>query len=200
MKLKVSMTRCLVALVGSTILAFGLYNIHSISNVTEGGALGLTLLLEYWFGISPAVSGLIMNIACYAFGFKILGKEFMFYSVVSAVGFSAAYKIFELFPRVYPEIADMPLLASIIGGVLVGVGVGLCVMVGGAPSGDDALVMGLSHVLKIKIEFIYLFLDIVVILLSMTYIPFGRIVYSLLTVVISGPLVGIFERFGKTSQ
>ena len=34
------------------------YNIHSMSNVTEGGILGLTLLLEYWFGISPSVSGM----------------------------------------------------------------------------------------------------------------------------------------------
>ena len=32
-------------LLGSGILAFGLYNVHSISNITEGGALGLTLNL-----------------------------------------------------------------------------------------------------------------------------------------------------------
>ena len=31
---------CLAALLGSTILAFGLYNIHSLSGVTEGGVLG----------------------------------------------------------------------------------------------------------------------------------------------------------------
>ena len=56
---------CAVALLGSAILAFGLYNVHSLSGVTEGGVLGLTLLLEYWFGLSPAVSGLVMNLACY---------------------------------------------------------------------------------------------------------------------------------------
>ena len=43
---------------GSAILAFGLYNVHSISGVTEGGVLGLTLLLEHWFGISPSIAAL----------------------------------------------------------------------------------------------------------------------------------------------
>ena len=38
-----------ILLLGSAILAFGLYNVHSISNVTEGGALGLMLLIEHGF-------------------------------------------------------------------------------------------------------------------------------------------------------
>ena len=56
-ELKVS--SIVILILGSAILAFGLYNIHSVSNVTEGGILGLTLLLEYWLGISPSVSGFI---------------------------------------------------------------------------------------------------------------------------------------------
>ena len=46
----------LLSLLGSGVLAFGLYNVHSLSGVTEGGALGLTLLLQHWLGISPAWS------------------------------------------------------------------------------------------------------------------------------------------------
>ena len=33
---------------GSAILAFGLYNIHARSGGTEGGILGMTLLLQHW--------------------------------------------------------------------------------------------------------------------------------------------------------
>ena len=47
---------CAFALLGSAILAFGLYNVHSFSGVTEGGVLGLTLLMHHWFNISPSVS------------------------------------------------------------------------------------------------------------------------------------------------
>ena len=38
--------KCALALLGSGILAFGLYNIHALSGVTEGGVLGMTLFLH----------------------------------------------------------------------------------------------------------------------------------------------------------
>ena len=59
-----SLRKCVLALIGSAILAFGLYNVHAFSGVTEGGVLGLTLLLHHWFGLSPSISGLVLNAAC----------------------------------------------------------------------------------------------------------------------------------------
>ena len=79
--------RIALALAGSAILAFGLYNVHSLSNVTEGGVLGMTLLLQHWFGVSPSVSGLVMNAVCYALGWKLLGKEFLFIPWFPAAAF-----------------------------------------------------------------------------------------------------------------
>lgn len=181
-------------------LAFGLYNIHSLSGVTEGGILGMTLLLQHWFNMSPAVSGFIMNSACYIFGFRVLGRKFILYSAVSGVSFSAFYALFELFPHVYPEIAEMPLAAAISGALFVGTGVGLCVRAGGAPSGDDALAMGIGKASGIDIRFVYLFSDLAVLLLSLTYIDIKRIFYSLLTVVLSGQLIGFVSKFGKKAE
>ena len=80
---EIKLSSVLLLLLGSAILAFGLYNIHSMSNVTEGGILGLTLLLEYWFGISPSVSGFVLTILCYFLGWKLLGKRFLIYSFIS---------------------------------------------------------------------------------------------------------------------
>ena len=57
--------QCVENVIGSAILAFGLYQVHSFAGVTEGGVLGLTLLLHHWLHLSPAVSGLVLNIACY---------------------------------------------------------------------------------------------------------------------------------------
>ena len=191
---------CLSICIGSAILAFGLYNVHSISGVTEGGVLGLTLLLEHWFGISPSVSGLILNGVCYLLGFKLLGKEFIAYSVIAGSGFSLFYAIFEKFPPVYPQIADMPLLAAIVGSLFVGIGVGLCVRANSAPTGDDSLALSLSHLFKIGIQWVYLVSDLVVLLLSLTYIPLGKIAYSLLTVVLSGQLIGLIQKAGAKKQ
>ena len=182
-------------LAGSAVLAFGLYHVHSQSDITEGGALGLTLFFQHWFNISPAVSGFIINFTCYAIGLKVLGKAFIIYSCISGGAFSVFYAIFEQFEPLWPEIGAYPLVASIVGAVFVGVGVGLCVRVGGAPSGDDALAMSLSKVSKIDIQWMYLITDLTVLAMSLSYIPWQKIVYSLLTVVLSGQLIGWIVKF-----
>ncbi|MCI7263377.1 MAG: YitT family protein [Clostridiaceae bacterium] len=190
---------CATALFGSAFLAFGLYHVHSFSGVTEGGVLGMTLLLKHWFDISPAISGLVMNLLCYAVGAKVLGKEFIFYSIVATAGFSGAYKIWEQFPPLWPQLYEMPLLAALAGAVFVGIGAGLCVRVGGAPSGDDALAMGLSQLLHKKIQWIYLMSDLVVLVLSASYIPWNRLGYSILTVLLSGQIIGFVQSYGVSS-
>lgn len=196
----ISPGRCILALCASVFLAFGLYNVHSVSGVTEGGVLGLTLFFKNLLGLSPAVSGLVLNLACYLLGWKVLGREFLVYSAVAAGGFSLGYRIFELWPPLWPGLSEMPLVATLLGAVFVGVGAGLCVRAGGAPCGDDALAMSLSQLLKIKIQWIYLFTDVAVLALSLTYIPPGRILWSVATVVISGQIVGLLQRPVKTKK
>lgn len=194
---KITWKNSILTLLGSFILAFGLYNVHSISGVTEGGVLGATLLLEHWTGISPAVTGGIMNILCYVLGWKLLGKEFILYSVLATAGFSGTYKICEQFPHLWPGLADMPLAAALIGALFVGVGAGLCVRIGGAPSGDDALAMSISHATGWKIQWVYLMTDLIVLVLSLSYIPVRRIGYSLFTVLLSGQLIGVIQNVGR---
>lgn len=188
---------CICLLAGSAILAFGLYHVHSLSNVTEGGVLGLTLLLQHWFDISPAFSGFVMNFLCFFWGWKVLGGKFIVYSCISGGAFSVFYYGFEQFPPVWPTIGEHPLLAAIVGALFVGIGIGLCVRVGGAPSGDDALAMGLSKVWKKDIQWMYLLSDMTVLGLSLTYIPIRRILYSLLTVILSGQLIGVIAMWGR---
>lgn len=183
-----------VVMLGSAVLAFGLYNVHAVSRVTEGGVLGLTLLLENSIGISPSVSGLILNLACYLLGIKVLGKDFLFYSIVSALAFSLSYALCELFPPIWPDIAAYPLIAAILGAIFVGVGAGLCVRVGGATGGDDAFAMSIASLTGVGIQWIYLISDLTVLALSLTYIPLSRILYSLLTVVLSGQIIGLMTK------
>lgn len=192
--------RCALALLGSAILAFGLYNVHALSGVTEGGVLGMTLFLHHWLGLSPAVTGLIMNAACYLMGWKLLGKEFIAYSIVAGGGFSLFYAIVEQFDPLWPQLADHPLLAAVLGALFVGVGVGLSVRSGGAPGGDDALAMSISALTHWNIQWAYLISDLVVLALSATYIDLERLGCSLLTVLLSGQMIGLIQRLGGREE
>ena len=191
---------CIVAMLSSAFLAFGLYHIHSLSGVTEGGVIGLNLLLDHWFHISPSITNFIANVICYTFGWKLLGRKFIIYSAVATISFSISYFIFEQFAPLWPQLINTPLLASVFGALFVGIGTGLCVKVGGAAAGDDALAMCISHVFKIKIEWAYLFTDLLVLGFSLSYIPITRICYSLLTVALSGKIIGLIQRINSEKK
>ena len=190
---------CLIAVLSSAFLAFGLYHVHSLAGVTEGGVVGLNLLLEHWFSLSPAITNFVANAICYLLGWRLLGRKFIIYSAIATVSFSISYAIIEQFPPIWPQMVDIPLIAALLGAVFVGIGCGLCVKVGGAVSGDDALAMCISHVLRIPIQWAYLVTDLTVLGLSLTYIPLGKIWYSFLTVLLSGQIIGWIQKlpFGE---
>ena len=185
---------CIIAFLASVFQAFEMYNVHALSGVTEGGVLGAVLLIDHWLGISPALSSLILNGACFCLGWKTLGRSFIAYSLIAACGYSLGYWFCEQFPPLWPEIAGHPLLATLIGALFIGIGAGLTVRAGGATSGDDALAMSISHLTKVPIQWIYLTSDLLVLLLSLSYIPLKRIGYSLLTVLLSGQLIGWIQK------
>lgn len=191
---QISATGCAVSLLSSAFLAFGMYQVHAVSGITEGGVLGLVLLLRNWFGVSPALSALLLNALCYFAGWRTFGKTFLLYSGLAVIGYSAGYAACEQFPPLWPQISEMPLLSAVAGSIFVGVGCGLCVRVGGAPSGDDALAMTMSKKTGIPIQWVYFLTDITVLLLSLSYIPIEKIGYSVLTVVLSGQIIGFLQK------
>ena len=186
--------RVMLALLGAAIQAVGISSVHAFAGVTEGGVLGATLLLHHWFAISPALSALVLNGLCYLFGWRTLGKGFLAYSAVCGVGYSVFYALLEPYAPLWPQLVTSPLASALAGAVFVGVGAGLCVRMGGAPGGDDALAMALSRLTGLGVQWIYLFTDALVLALSVSYIPLGKLLYSLLTVVLSGQIIGWIQR------
>ena len=181
-------------LLGTAILSFGLYNVHSQSGITEGGILGATLLIQHWFHISPAVTELLLDLICYGLGLRFLGREFLKYSLIATCCYSTFYAVYEQFPPLLPDLSGNPLLAAVAGAIFVGIGVGLVVRVEVAACGDDALALVLSKLTRQPITCSYLITDLTVLLLSLSYIPLQQIVYSLVTVMLSSFIIGTIEK------
>lgn len=181
--------KLLIILLGAMICSFGIHNIHQRTGITEGGMIGLMLLLERWLHISPAYITPVLDVACYALAFKCLGGGFIKLSAVSTLFISCFYKLWEAFPPMLPDLSDRPLAAAVLGGLFVGIGVGLIIRQGGSSSGDDALALTISHTFHWRLSRSYLFTDLVVLALSLSYIPLRRIVFSVITVTISSYLI-----------
>jgi len=186
--------QCACLLAGTAVLSFGLYYIHRQSGVTEGGVLGLVLLLNHHFGWPAHVMTPLLDGLCYLLGWRFLGWEFMKRSFIATLGMTVFYKLWSILPPFVPELSGAPLAAALIGCVFVGVGVGLVVRMGGSAGGDDALALVISKLTKLRLAQAYLFTDLTVLALSLTYIPVARIAYSLITVTLSSWIIDLMQK------
>ncbi|MDU7967620.1 MAG: YitT family protein, partial [Paeniclostridium sordellii] len=84
-----------LVVLGASILAFGSYNFNYQNNITEGGVLGLLLLIKNVLNISPSITSLIIDVSLFIIGTKFFGKKFLIYSILSTVTFSNTYKLCE---------------------------------------------------------------------------------------------------------
>lgn len=178
-------------MIGATILAFGSYNFNYQNSVTEGGVLGLLLLIKNVFDISPSLTSLVIDLSLFALGTKFFGKKFLLYSIISTFTFSTMYNTFERIGFLVPNLEHNMLLASILAGIGVGIGVGLVVRGGGASGGDDVIALIGNKFTPLKVNHIYLISDGIVLFLSLVYLDFKQIVFSLIAVTISGKIISI---------
>ena len=196
-ELRVQARRYACILLGTAIVAFGLYNVHGQSGITEGGVLGATLLIQHWTGISPSVSEIVLDVICYALGFAFLGRRFLVDSLIATCAYAGCYALFERVGYVLPDMGHMPVLAAVVGAVFVGVGVGLIVRQEAAGCGDDALALVISNRTGWSVSRAYLITDMTVLTLSLSYIPVAKIACSLITVTLSSFIIGKIHTWNR---
>lgn len=182
---------------GSLIVSFGLYNIHNQFSITEGGILGAMLLIHHWTGVPVSLISLVLDLICYAIAFKSLGYEFIKKSVVATCLMTLFLALFERFPPIIPQSIGNPFLIAILGGLFVGLGVGIVIRYGGSCGGDDALALIISKKTGYPLKFSYLITDISILILSLSYIPFSKIQYSMLTVTVSSVIIDWVNTYKK---
>ena len=182
---------------GAAVCTFGIHNIHQQTGITEGGVIGMVLLIGHWTGLSPAFVTPVLDIGCYLLAFRFLGWRFIKVSAISTLSVSLFSNFWDLFPYLLPDLSAYPLAAAVCGGVFVGAGVGMIVRQGGSSGGDDALALAISRITRWRLSFSYLFTDLLVLGLSLTYIPLSRIACSVVTVTLSSFLIDRIQNFGK---
>ena len=197
-----SVKKIALILLGAAITSFGLYNIHQQTSITEGGVMGMMLLINHWLGISSSLITPVLDLACYGLAFRYLGGQFIKISILSTMGVSWFFSLWEKKPPLLPDFSAYPLLAAVLGGCFIGIGVGLIVRQGGSSGGDDALALVIGKITGWRLSRAYLFTDLTVLILSLSYIPLQKIVFSLVTVTISSWLIDFVQNtdFSRGSQ
>ncbi|MDD7183831.1 YitT family protein [Peptostreptococcus porci] len=193
------MTKKLLQMViGTLILSFGIYNFYYQNGITEGGVLGLLLIFKNVFNVDVSLSNVFIDGLLILLGFRFFGKKFFGYTIFSTVVFSIVYGIFEKFG--FLVTVDNNIIAAILGGVCVGVGCGIIINAGGAAGGDDIVALIFSKMANVSIGKVYLITDVTVLILSLSYLPASKIIYSIIAVVVSGQVINIMYKFNDSIE
>lgn len=157
------------------------------NNIAPGGLSGLAMILNYLFGSPVGLTSLLMNIPLFLIGYKAMGRVFAFRSLVATVLFSVTIDMAKL-----PAMTNDPLLGTLYGGVLLGVGLGL-ILRGGATTGGSDMVARLVHkrFQHITVGAFLFFIDCCVVLLAGMTIQVEYALYAFISIYISSKLIDV---------
>lgn len=176
-------------LFGACLLAFAYYHINYQNHLSEGGFVGLGLLAKYAFDVSPALMMLALDIPLLLVAWLVKGRQFIWNTVIASLAFTGFYEAFEMFSPIVMDMSSMMPVASLLSGVLTGLGTGLVLRFGAATGGDDILTLLLSKYTGLTVGTIFLLMDVMVLSLSFWYVPMKEMMYTILAVFISSRVI-----------
>ena len=156
-------TSYILTLFGTMITGFAIGSFLTPNKIVGGGASGISTILFHTLGIQPGVSFLVINIIFLLLGLTILGKTFIFKTLIGVSILSVFTQIFSLMP-IY---TDNIILSVIFGGSLYGFGIGLSFAAGASSGGTDII----GRIIQTKFSFVpigkmLLFVDGIIIAIS----------------------------------
>ena len=153
--------------------------------IAPGGLTGVAMILKHLWGWDIGITSLLLNIPLFIVGYRAMGRVFAFRSLVATVLFSLAIDLLPL-----QAIPVEPILGTLYGGILLGIGLGF-ILRGGATTGGTDMVARLVHkYLPFMSVGMFLFLiDCVVVVAAWIFIGSSEALYALVCIFVSGKAV-----------
>lgn len=167
--------------IGAVMAAVALECFLLSNTVLDGGVNGISIIISKLFDLPLSILVVLLNIPFMYIGYKHLGKAFLFRTIYAIVAFSLFLELAAELGTFTEEI----LLATVFGGMILGVGVGLIIRFGGCIDGTESLAMVISKKTNLSVGQIVLIFNLVIYTCAGFIFGFDRAMYSLLTYVIT---------------
>lgn len=174
---------------GTMFAGFGMASFLLPNKLSSGGFTGIATVFYYFFGWNVGLTVIILNIPFFVYAFVRIGKKFLIKTVIATFLLSFFIDIFEYLPL----LTNDRLLASIYGGVLIGIGTGLTFKAHTSTGGTD-LIVQIVRSFKVRISSSKLLnlIDICVVVLNVVFFREFEIgLYSAIAIFLDGVLIDI---------
>ncbi|MBK7181752.1 MAG: YitT family protein [Bacteroidetes bacterium] len=162
LKFKTEVINYLFILLGSAVMAFGIVGFLSPNHIATGGTAGLAIVLNHVFNLSIGTWMALINIPLLLLTLKSLGKRF---AIKTIVCIAAIVVLVDFFAKVIqlPALSANLMLATLYGGVTIGVGLGLIFKGGASAGGASILAKLFNEKFGIKSSTVILILDAIIV-------------------------------------
>lgn len=195
----------LLIILGSMIMASGYSFFADPHKIVPGGVYGIAIVIHHVFGFPTGTVGLMFNIPLFALGIYILGPRFGVKTFVGTIATSffidLQSKIIERFSLFRPDglaegveyIASPlqdPFLASLLSGVLIGVGLALIFRAKATTGGSDIIAQIVNKYTKISVGQLLIFIDSAIVSVGViAFKDFALALYALITIYLTGKVL-----------
>ncbi|GAX02891.1 YitT family membrane protein [Secundilactobacillus pentosiphilus] len=176
---KIRLIDLLMIAIGCAAYAFALVTFNIANQLAEGGITGVTLILKGLFNFNPAYSTILINIPLILFGYRLLGRRTIIYTLYGTLMLSAFLWIWQRVPLSIDLHHDL-FLAAMAAGITGGAGSGLLYRFGGTTGGTDVIARIFERFRGIPMGQTLLWLDVLVLFISLIYIDIRHMAYTLL--------------------
>lgn len=153
---------------GTAFMALGIVLFLLPNQLSSGGFSGITTVLYYLFNFKIGTTTFIMNVPLFFIAFFKLGKRFFTKAIFGTVIFSALLNVFESAFVDVPMFTDDKLLASIYGGLMVGLGTAIILKCNASTGGTELLSNIISNIRpEFKISSLITLFDIIIVGINM---------------------------------
>jgi uncharacterized membrane-anchored protein YitT (DUF2179 family) len=170
-----------LVLAGNTIYALAVTSFILPSGLITGGSTGLALLFFHQFGIPITVFIAVFNIAMFILGAAVLGKAFLFTTLISTFYYPLILGILQKLPQLKDLTSDR-LLSALYAGIMIGVAIGIVIRAGASTGGMDIPPLVLNKKLGISISATMYGFDFTILLLQMFFANKEQVLYGILLV------------------
>ncbi|EWG11318.1 YitT family protein [Cytobacillus firmus] len=174
--------------IGAMIAAAGLEFFLVPNNILDGGVIGLSIIAAELTGMTMSIFLIILNLPFLYIGYRKIGMKFTIHTLFGVIVLSASTAYLHHFEPVTDDL----FLATVIGAVILGTGVGLVIRTGGALDGSEIIAILVSKKRPVSVgQFIMIVNVFIFILAAFLVFSWETAMYSIITYYIAYKMIDI---------
>lgn len=185
---------------GSLFLAYGMVALFIPNALVTGGTSGMALLMHYFFHYPVGVMMMAINAPLLLLGTKFFGKYFTLRSIIAIGLTSMCIDGMRAWMHIAPLSQDV-ILASIFGGISVGIGLGFILSGQASAGGSTIIAKIIASKSSIKASTVMLIIDMLIIVaIALIAKNVDLALWSLVSIYISAKSIDVFLTRGPSKK